>query len=73
MLGSHVDCVPTAVGRSHEVTWDGVRAPLEPGSGTIRLTGRNENVITAARPEIPRDPGELLLDAQIVAVNLRMK
>ncbi len=74
MLATPGSRVPAGGQWSHEVKWDGVRALSEVVDGTIRMTSRNENVITIAWPELatsPLGPRDLLVDGEIVALNDR--
>ena len=69
--GTHV---PAGDAWVHEVKWDGVRALTEVRDGTLRMTSRNENVITVAWPELATSPyggRDLFVDGEIIAINDR--
>ncbi len=75
MLATRGVSVPTGPGWSHEVKWDGVRvlaAVLDDGS--VRLTSRNENNVSAAWPELATSPlpgRSLVVDGEVIALNER--
>jgi bifunctional non-homologous end joining protein LigD len=75
MLATRGSHVPPGDAWTHEVKWDGVRAltDVSGGSaGTLRMTSRNENVITVAWPELSTSPlgdRDLLVDGEIIALN----
>lgn len=74
MLATHTDHIPVGGEWLHEVKWDGVRALTEVRDGTLRMTSRNENVITIAWPELSTSPlgdRDLLVDGEIIALNER--
>ncbi len=52
MLASAGDHVPTGPGWSHEVKWDGMRVLAHLTDDGLRLTSRNENVVTPAWPDL---------------------
>src|SRR4051794_38795338 len=52
MLATPGRTVPPGDQWTHEVKWDGVRALTEVRDGALRMTSRNENVITIAWPEL---------------------
>lgn len=71
MLATRGDHVPTGAGWIHEVKWDGIRALVDVTAERVRITTRNENVVTAAYPELQGLVGlerDLLLDGEIVAL-----
>jgi bifunctional non-homologous end joining protein LigD len=71
MLATRGDHVPAGPGWIHEVKWDGIRALVEVVGGTVRITSRNENDVTAAYPELLGLGSlghDLLLDGEIVAL-----
>lgn len=74
MLATPGTHVPAGDAWVHEVKWDGVRALTEVRDGTLRMTSRNENVITVAWPELATSPyggRDLLVDGEIIAINDR--
>jgi len=74
MLATPGRHVPTGEDWSHEVKWDGVRALTEVRDGVLRMTSRNENVITTAWPDLATSPlgdRDLLVDGEIIALNER--
>ena len=74
MLATHGPRVPEGEAWLHEVKWDGVRALADVRDGVVRLTSRNENVITIAWPELATSPlgdRDLLVDGEIIALNER--
>ncbi len=74
MLATPTRQVPAGEGWAHEVKWDGVRALTEVHDGVLRMTSRNENVITVAWPELSTSPyGErdLVVDGEVIALNDR--
>jgi bifunctional non-homologous end joining protein LigD len=74
MLATPGKTVPPGEQWTHEVKWDGVRALTEIRDGTLRMTSRNENVITVAWPELSTSPygdRDLLVDGEIIALNDR--
>jgi bifunctional non-homologous end joining protein LigD len=77
MLATRGTHVPPGDAWTHEVKWDGVRALTDvsrDSSGTLRMTSRNENVITVAWPELSTSPlgdRDLLVDGEIIALNER--
>ena len=74
MLATPGRTVPLGDAWAHEVKWDGVRALTEVRDATLRMTSRNENVITIAWPDLATSPlGErdLLVDGEIIAMNER--
>jgi bifunctional non-homologous end joining protein LigD len=74
MLATHGRQVPVGEGWLHEVKWDGVRALTDVRDGGLRMTSRNENVITIAWPELATSPlggRDLLVDGEIIALNER--
>ncbi|MFS3128127.1 non-homologous end-joining DNA ligase [Nocardioides sp. Bht2] len=74
MLATRGHHVPQGAEWTHEVKWDGMRILAElPQLGTLRLTSRNENVVTDAFPELAELPSplrrrDLLLDGEVVAL-----
>ncbi|GAW50174.1 MULTISPECIES: ATP-dependent DNA ligase [unclassified Nocardioides] len=78
MLATRGTHVPPGDAWTHEVKWDGVRALTDvsrgSAAGTLRMTSRNENVITVAWPELSTSPlgdRDLLVDGEIIALNER--
>ena len=74
MLATPGTHVPAGDAWVHEVKWDGVRALTEVRDGTLRMTSRNENVITVAWPELATSPyggRDLFVDGEIIAINDR--
>jgi bifunctional non-homologous end joining protein LigD len=74
MLATHGRHVPAGSDWAHEVKWDGVRALTEVRDGVLRMTSRNENVITVAWPELATSPlgaRDLLVDGEVIALNER--
>lgn len=74
MLATPGTHVPTGEEWRHEVKWDGVRALAEVVDGTVTLTSRNGNRITAAWPELVTPPPghrDLVVDGEIIALNER--
>lgn len=72
MLATKTELVPVGGDWTHEVKWDGVRALTEVRDGSLRMTSRNENAITAAWPELATSPlgdRDLLVDGEIIALN----
>lgn len=71
MLATPVAAVPKGAGWVHEVKWDGVRVLADVRDGTLTLTSRAENDVTAGYPEL-RALGDLyddmLLDGEVVAL-----
>ena len=71
MLATPGTHVPAGDAWVHEVKWDGVRALTEVRDGTLRMTSRNENVITVAWPELATSPyggRDLFVDGEIIAI-----
>lgn len=74
MLATPGTHVPTGTEWTHEVKWDGVRALTDVRDGSLQMTSRNENAITAAWPELSTSPlggRDLLVDGEIIALNER--
>ncbi|WP_395692985.1 non-homologous end-joining DNA ligase [Nocardioides sp.] len=74
MLATPGHSVPPGEEWVHEVKWDGVRALTEVRDGVLRMTSRNENLITVAWPELATSPyadRDLLVDGEIIALNDR--
>lgn len=74
MLATATDHVPVGEEWLHEVKWDGVRVLVDVSDGRTRLTSRNENVVTAAWPDLsvpPTGPRDLLVDGEVIALNDR--
>jgi bifunctional non-homologous end joining protein LigD len=74
MLATPGRTVPLGDAWSHEVKWDGVRALTEVRDGSLRMTSRNENVITVAWPDLATSPlgdRDLVVDGEIIALNER--
>ncbi len=74
MLATPGRSVPPGEEWVHEVKWDGVRALTEVVDGSLRMTSRNENVITLAWPDLATSPEggrDLLVDGEIIALNDR--
>lgn len=74
MLATAGSPVPSGDDWLHEVKWDGVRAITDVRDGKLRMTSRNENVITVAWPDLSRSPlgdRDLLVDGEIIALNAR--
>ncbi|MDN5892855.1 MAG: non-homologous end-joining DNA ligase [Nocardioides sp.] len=76
MLATRGTQVPTGDGWVHEVKWDGMRLLADVGGDGIRLTSRNENVVTAAWPELAGLVGvtgpaghDLLLDGEVITLD----
>lgn len=73
MLAVRGTTVPSGPGWSHEVKWDGMRVLVRAGAdGSLRVTSRNENDVTAAFPELAgigaaTGAREVLLDGELVA------
>lgn len=70
MLATKGDRVPTGDAWLHEVKWDGIRLLVELGAGgSLRLTSRNENDVSAGYPELAGLAGDrdMLLDGEVVA------
>lgn len=54
--------------------WDGVRALTYVDAGTVTMTSRNGNRITAAWPDLATPPAavrEAVVDGEIIALNER--
>jgi bifunctional non-homologous end joining protein LigD len=71
MLASRGTTVPTGGGWVHEVKWDGMRVLADVRPGSVTLTSRNENDVTASFPELlglGEVGHDLLLDGEIVAL-----
>jgi bifunctional non-homologous end joining protein LigD len=73
MLATRGTYVPTGDEWQHEVKWDGVRilADVTADRG-VRLYSRNENIVSAAWPEIVTPPAghvDLLADGEIIGLN----
>lgn len=74
MLATRTDRVPTGAQWLHEVKWDGVRVLVDVRDGVVRMTSRNDNVVTPAWPEISDPPlgtRDLLVDGEVIALNDR--
>ncbi|WP_412778590.1 non-homologous end-joining DNA ligase [Nocardioides sp. Root79] len=74
MLATHGTHVPPGDDWRHEVKWDGVRALTRIAAGTVTMTSRNANRITAAWPDLstPPDVGDdTVVDGEIIALNER--
>lgn len=74
MLATHGTHVPPGDDWRHEVKWDGVRALTRIAGGTVAMTSRNANRITAAWPDLstPPDVGDdTIVDGEIIALNER--
>ena len=74
MLATAADHLPTGSEWIHEVKWDGVRVLVDAHDGTVRMTSRNDNAVTAAWPDLSEPPlGErdLLVDGEVIALNDR--
>lgn len=74
MLATPGTHVPTGGEWVHEVKWDGMRILADVGPADVRLTSRNENVVTRAYPELAGLSGsgggagrDMLLDGEVVA------
>lgn len=72
MLATATDTVPTGPVWVHEVKWDGMRILADVHDGTVRLTSRSGNDVTASFPELG-SLGELyddmLLDGEVVTLD----
>ncbi len=73
MLATRGTYVPPGDEWQHEVKWDGVRilADMTAERG-VRLFSRNENIVSAAWPEIVISPAghdDLLVDGEIIGLN----
>ncbi|MBZ5732885.1 non-homologous end-joining DNA ligase [Nocardioides sp. TRM66260-LWL] len=74
MLATKGTRPPAGAAWLHEVKWDGVRALVEASrDGAVRMTSRNENVITAAWPDVAEAGAarDLLLDGEVIALGER--
>lgn len=74
MLATPGSPIPSGDEWTHEVKWDGVRALTDVRDGAVRMTSRNENVITIAWPDLATSPlgdRDLLVDGEIIALNER--
>ncbi len=74
MLATPSSHVPPGEEWTHEVKWDGLRALGAVTGGTVALTSRNGNRITAAWPELHTPPPgvhDLVVDGEIIALNER--
>lgn len=71
MLATPADRVPAGPGWTHEIKWDGMRILADLHGGSLRLTSRNENDVTASFPELAglaTGHEDALLDGEVVAL-----
>ncbi|GAA4808145.1 non-homologous end-joining DNA ligase [Nocardioides caeni] len=74
MLATPSSHVPAGEEWRHEVKWDGVRALTHVTGGSVTMTSRNANRITAAWPDLAVAPAvgdDTVVDGEIIALNER--
>jgi bifunctional non-homologous end joining protein LigD len=72
MLATPTTQVPPGAAWTHEVKWDGVRILTDTSGGSVRMTSRNDNVVTIAWPDLSTSPlggRDVLLDGEAIALN----
>jgi bifunctional non-homologous end joining protein LigD len=72
MLATPATAVPSGDGWVHEVKWDGMRVLADVRGGTVTLTSRTGNDVTASYPELSGLGtlyDDMLLDGEVVALD----